>query len=280
MTTLDTLSLPSATTTATREADGFSRVPVPSEAGAEEILAALADLPESSPAREALRSRIVQMHAPRVRRLADHYRNRGEPVDDLRQVAMLGLMKAIRGFDPDYGRPFVSYMLPMVTGELKRYFRDNTWAVRVPRVHQQRRSELNRTTMELTQRLGRSPKVREIADALELDVDATLELMDASAAYSALSLDAPQGEAEEEISLGDTIGERDGDLENVVDREALKHALTVLPARDRRMLLLRFFGNKTQSEIAATVGVSQMQVSRVLSKTLRRLREELAGGED
>ncbi|GAB3213835.1 RNA polymerase sigma-B factor [Marinactinospora thermotolerans DSM 45154] len=244
----------------------------------EELLRQRAAHPHDPILREEINERLVQLHTPMVRRLADHYRDRGEPRDDLRQVAMMGLMKAIRGFDPDYGRPFISYLLPMVTGELKRHFRDSTWAIRVPRRHQEKRSELNRFTREFTQSHGRSPTVPEIAEGLGLDVDAALELIDASAAYSALSLDAPHGgDAGEDdgASLGESIGTDDADLENVVDREALKAALERIEPRERRVLLLRFFGNKTQAEIAGLIGVSQMQVSRLLAKTLRRLREEM-----
>ncbi|MGI5118346.1 SigB/SigF/SigG family RNA polymerase sigma factor [Marinactinospora thermotolerans] len=245
------------------------------EASAEDLLATLAELPPGDPAREVIRARIVEMHAHIVRREAGRYRQRGEPMEDLVQVAMVGLLKAIRGFDPNYGKRFVSYLLPMVTGELKRHFRDSTWAIRVPRRHQERRSELNRVVAELTQRAGRTPSLTEIAAALDLDVADTMELIDAAAAYSALSLDAPFGEAGADTTLGDTIGDTDTDLEGVVDRHALYAAITHLPPRDRRVLLLRFFGNKTQSEIAGVMGISQMQVSRVLSATLQRLRSTM-----
>jgi RNA polymerase sigma-B factor len=238
-------------------------------------LAALADHQDDEETSARIRDELVRLYMPLVRREARRYRNRGEPMDDLYQVGMLGLMKAIKGFDPSYGKPFVAYLLPMVTGELKRHFRDTTWAVRVPRVHQERRSELNRVIAEFTQKHGRTPTTREIADALEMDLESAIELIDASSAYSALSLDTPFGDTEDESALGDTLGVADGDLETVVDKTSLKDALDRLPERERRVILLRFFGNKTQSEIAADVGLSQMHVSRLLSQTLRQLRREL-----
>ncbi|TDQ53300.1 RNA polymerase sigma factor SigF [Actinorugispora endophytica] len=257
---------------------GDNRPPARQPAGtgqAEKLLAALAANRKNEEARERIRGELVELYTPLVRREARRYRNRGEPMDDLYQVGMLGLMKAIRGFDPSYGKPFVAYLLPMVTGELKRHFRDTTWAVRVPRVHQEKRGELNRVIAEFTQRHGRTPTTKELAKAMDMEVEAMIELIDASSAYSALSLDMPFGEADDESALGDTLGGVDGDLENVVDRESLKDALDRLPERERRVVLLRFFGNKTQSEIAAAVGLSQMHVSRLLSQTLRQLRREL-----
>ncbi|MGI5122401.1 SigB/SigF/SigG family RNA polymerase sigma factor [Marinactinospora thermotolerans] len=257
--------------------DGASCPPLPRDADAEHLLRLLPGLPPSSPVRDEVRRRIARMYAGRVQRLADRYRNRGEPTEDLRQVAMVGLMKAIDGFDPDYGRPFPSYLVPVVSGELKRHFRDNTWAVRVPRRHQERRNELNRVVLERTQALGRSPTISEIAAAMDLDLDGAVELINASSAYSALSLDAPckSAEEDEDTSLGETLGGLDRALENVVDREALKVALRRVPPRERRVLYLRFFADHTQTEIAAMIGVSQMQVSRLLARTLRTLREEL-----
>ena len=257
---------------------GVVRPPAPQSrptGQAERLLAALADHQDDEETSARIRDELVRLYMPLVRREARRYRNRGEPMDDLYQVGMLGLMKAIKGFDPSYGKPFVAYLLPMVTGELKRHFRDTTWAVRVPRVHQERRSELNRVIAEFTQKHGRTPTTREIADALEMDLESAIELIDASSAYSALSLDTPFGDTEDESALGDTLGVADGDLETVVAKTSLKDALDRLPERERRVILLRFFGNKTQSEIAADVGLSQMHVSRLLSQTLRQLRREL-----
>lgn len=248
---------------------------------AEHLLTRLQDLPEESEAAASIREQVARAYAPVVRREAARYRNRGEPYEDLQQVASLGLMKAIAGFDPGYGKPFVSYLLPMVTGELKRYFRDNTWAVRVPRKHQEMRSELNRVTLELSQRLGRDPRTSEIAEAMGLNQAEASELMQTSRAYSALSLDRPQQDEEgQDTTMADALGSFDRELEGVADRVALKEAIARLPQRERRILLLRFFGNKTQSDIASIVGLSQMHVSRLLNGTLSRLRADLLGEQE
>ncbi|TQN31769.1 RNA polymerase sigma-37 (RpsB/SigB) subunit [Haloactinospora alba] len=228
-----------------------------------------------TPHRTRIYQELVELHVPVVRRIARQYRHRGEPEEDLKQVAMVGLIQAIRNFDPDYGKEFISYALPMMTGEVKRHFRDRTWTVRVPRKHQEKRSELNRVTASFSQEYGRSPTVSEIAARLELSTEQTLELIDAASAYSALSLDVPYGSDEEDKTLGDTLGEYDSELENVTDRATLRSALAELPPRDRRILLLRFAGNKTQAQIAERVGLSQMHVSRTLSATLAELRKKL-----
>ncbi|QBI54502.1 SigB/SigF/SigG family RNA polymerase sigma factor [Streptomonospora litoralis] len=231
---------------------------------------------ETGPAEhEEIYRNLVDLHAPVVRRIARRYRNRGEPEEDLRQVVTVGLVQAIRDFKPDYGKEFISYALPMMTGEVKRHFRDRTWAIRVPRKYQEKRPELNRVTSSFAQEHGRSPTVAEIAERLEMSVDDTLELIDASSAYSALSLDVPYGAEEEDKTLGDTLGEEDHELENAADRASLRPALATLSPRDRRIVLLRFAGNKTQAEIAQIVGLSQMHVSRTLSASLAKLRKQL-----
>ncbi|MFC7331156.1 RNA polymerase sigma factor SigF [Marinactinospora rubrisoli] len=240
-----------------------------------ELLAELAGIDPGDPRRERIYHRLTELHLPVVRRIARQYRNRGEPEEDLRQVATVGLVQAIRDFNPDYGKEFISYALPMMTGEVKRHFRDRTWAIRVPRKYQEKRSELNRVTAEFAQEHGRSPTVAETAKLLEMTEEETVELIDASAAYSTLSLNVPYGADEEEKTLGDTLGEDDSDLESVVDRTALRPALAGLPPRERRILLLRFAGNKTQAQIAELVGLSQMHVSRTLGATLAKLRTQL-----
>ncbi|MGI5119781.1 SigB/SigF/SigG family RNA polymerase sigma factor [Marinactinospora thermotolerans] len=226
--------------------------------------------------RAVLRERIVEHHIGLAKSIASRYAHRGEPMEDLEQAALLGLVKAINGFDPDLGHDFVAYAVPMMTGEVKRHFRDKTWAVRVPRRHQERRTELNAAVRRLTQEHGRSPTMRELAEEMRLPLDDLSDLMEAASAYSALSLDSPAGENEDGgINLGDTIGGDDPTLESVVDREALPALLSALPERERRIVLLRFFGNKTQSEIAREVGISQMHVSRLLAGALARLRRAL-----
>ncbi|PSL00139.1 RNA polymerase sigma-B factor [Murinocardiopsis flavida] len=242
----------------------------------EELLHNYAALPEGHPRRSVLQDSIVAEFAPWVARQARRYGNRGEPLDDLRQAGMVGLVKAVQGFRPSMERPFVSYATPMVVGEIKRHFRDRTWAVHVPRRLQEKRSELNRFTVEFTQRTGRAPTTTEIAESLHVDEAEAGEVVTAAAAYSTASLDMPVGDADGgDISLGDTMGQDDAEVEGVVDREALKAAMHSLEPRDLRIVLLRFFGNKTQSEIAESVGISQMHVSRLISRALRRLRREM-----
>ncbi|MFC4561866.1 SigB/SigF/SigG family RNA polymerase sigma factor [Nocardiopsis mangrovi] len=244
-------------------------------ASTRELFDELARTEKGDPRHEEIYRALVDLHSPVIRRIARRYRNRGEPEEDLRQVVTVGLVQAIRDFDPDYGKEFISYALPMMTGEVKRHFRDRTWAIRVPRKHQEKRPELNRVTSTFAQEHGRSPTVAEIAELLEMTVDETLELIDASAAYSALSLDVPFGADEEEKTLGDTLGEEDHALESVADRASLRPALATLSARDRKIVLLRFAGNKTQAQIAEIVGLSQMHVSRTLAASLAKLRAQL-----
>jgi RNA polymerase sigma-B factor len=241
----------------------------------EGLLRRLRSLPPEDPRRADIEAELVELHKPVLHQIARRYSLRGEPTEDLLQTAMVGLMKAIHGFDVTRGKPFMSYLLPVATGEVKRHFRDNTWALRVPRRHQENRSALNRFTVEFSQRHGRSPTVDEIAQELDMPSEEVLELIAASSAYSALSLDAPYGEGEDAAPLADSLGSPDAMLEHVVDHECLKSAITGLSDRERTILLLRFFHEKTQTDIARHLGCSQMHVSRLLSRTLTRLRESI-----
>ncbi|SNT60194.1 RNA polymerase sigma-B factor [Streptosporangium subroseum] len=242
---------------------------------AEDLLAEMV-LPEVSEYRaERLRERIVEMHRPLAMEIARRYRYRGEPLEDLLQAAYVGLMKAINGFDPTLGHAFRGYAVVTMTGEVKRHFRDRTWAIRVPRVYQERRAELNRLVADLSQDLGRAPTVAELAVKMNITEEDVLLTLDASAAYSALSLDAPMGADDDAGALGDVIPDEDDALDVLVDREAVKPLIDKLPTREKNILLLRFFGNLTQAEIAAEFGISQMHVSRILRKVLDQLREEL-----
>jgi RNA polymerase sigma-B factor len=240
----------------------------------EELLGRLRDMPADDPLYERLRGQIVARHMGLARRIARHYANRGEPLEDLEQAALVGLVKAINGFDPLLGRDFLAYARPTMTGEVKRHFRDLTWAVRVPRKVQEGRIELSQATSALSQRLGRQPAIQELAAELRISMDELAELMAASAAYSALSLNVPDG-PDENRSLADTLGAVDDALDAVIERESLHPLLDALPPRELRLLLLRFFGNLTQAQIAAEIGVSQMQVSRLLSATLAQLRASM-----
>ncbi|WP_214317387.1 SigB/SigF/SigG family RNA polymerase sigma factor [Nonomuraea sediminis] len=247
------------------------------EMTAEDLLAEINAEHTSEDQMERLRERIVELHRPLAVEIARRYRYRGEPMEDLLQAAYVGLMKAVNGFDASLGHAFRGYAVVTMTGEVKRHFRDRTWAIRVPRLFQERRSELNRLVGDLSQDLGRSPTVAELAARMNISEEDVLLTLDASAAYSTLSLDAPLGSTDDATSLGDVIPEDDDTLTTMVDSESVKPLIDALPQREKRILLLRFFGNLTQAEIAAEFGISQMHVSRILRKVLDHLRGELVG---
>lgn len=248
---------------------------------AEELLVAMVEPDISDERRMRLRERLVEMHQWLVSEVTRRYRNRGEPLEDLRQAAYVGLVKAINGFDAGLGHDFRGYAAVTVTGEVKRHFRDRTWAIRVPRVYQERRSELNRITGELTHLLGRSPTVAELAAKMNLSEEDVLLAMDASSAYSTLSLDAPVGTDDgDSACLGDFIPAFDQALDTLVDAQAVKPLIDALPEREKNILLLRFYGNLTQAEIAAEFGISQMHVSRILRAVLTQLRQALLTSTD
>ncbi|MEV5318376.1 RNA polymerase sigma factor SigF [Streptomyces sp. NPDC052687] len=242
--------------------------------GARALFIELRSLPQGSPEYAELRNRLVRMHLPLVEHLARRFRNRGEPLDDLTQVATIGLIKSVDRFDPDRGVEFSTYATPTVVGEIKRHFRDKGWAVRVPRRLQELRLSLTTATAELSQLHGRSPTVHELAEKLAISEEEVLEGLESANAYSTLSLDVPDTD-DESPAVADTLGAEDEALEGVEYRESLKPLLEDLPPREKRILLLRFFGNMTQSQIAQEVGISQMHVSRLLARTLAQLREKL-----
>jgi RNA polymerase sigma-B factor len=221
-----------------------------------------------------LRNQLVRMHIPLVEHLARRFRNRGEPLDDLTQVATIGLIKSVDRFDPERGVEFSTYATPTIVGEIKRHFRDKGWAVRVPRRLQELRLSLTTATSELSQRHGRSPTVHELAEHLGISEEEVLEGLESANAYSTLSLDVPDTD-DESPAVADTLGAEDDALEGVEYRESLKPLLAQLPQREQRILVLRFFRNMTQSQIASEVGISQMHVSRLLARTLAQLREKL-----
>ncbi|MFF4369902.1 RNA polymerase sigma factor SigF [Streptomyces sp. NPDC001594] len=242
--------------------------------GARALFFELRELPDGSAERAELRNRLVRMHLPLVEHLARRFRNRGEPLDDLTQVATIGLIKSVDRFDPDRGVEFSTYATPTVVGEIKRHFRDKGWAVRVPRRLQELRLSLTTATAELSQQHGRSPTVHELAERLGISEEEVLEGLESANAYSTLSLDVPDTD-DESPAVADTLGSEDEALEGVEYRESLKPLLEGLPPREKRILLLRFFGNMTQSQIAQEVGISQMHVSRLLARTLAQLRDKL-----
>jgi RNA polymerase sigma-B factor len=202
--------------------------------------------------------------------LARRFVGRGEPLDDLIQVANLGLLNAIDRFDPERGVLFATYAAATIVGELKRHFRDKGWAIRVPRRLQEIALRLNAAVPELTQQLGRAPTIRELSKNLEASDEEIVEALDAVHAYSTTSLEAPTSEGG--LTPLDALGGEDPTLAIVDEWAAIAPAVVELPERERRVLYLRFFEGKTQSEIAAEIGVSQMHVSRLLTQTIDRLR--------
>jgi RNA polymerase sigma-B factor len=240
-----------------------------------ELLLALSKLPEDDPTRGAIRDELVQGHLPLVEYLARRFAGRGEPLDDLVQVATIGLIKAVDRFDPERGVEFSTYATPTIAGEIKRHFRDKGWAVRVPRRLQELKLALTRASADLTQQLGRAPTVAELATQLNLSEEEILEGLESAHAYSTVSLDAPDSDDDDGPAVADSLGMVDDALEGVEYRESLKPLLEALPAREKRILVLRFFSGMTQSQIAAELGISQMHVSRLLARTLAQLREGL-----
>jgi len=263
---------PARTAAPTRSGSGKE-----TDAAARVLLTRLADLPADSADRPRVRGRVIEMYVPLAEYLARRFRNRGEQLDDLIQVANLGLIKSVDGYDLSRGAAFTSYAIPMIVGELKRHFRDKGWDVRVPRRLQELRLEITKASGDLAQQLGRSPTVADLAEHLGVSEEDVIEGLDSAHAYRALSLHAPVAGDEASTELIDLLGEIDRDLENVEDREALRPLIARLPAREQKIIAMRFFGNMTQSQIAGELGISQMHVSRLLSHALGILREGLLG---
>ncbi|MEU3028561.1 SigB/SigF/SigG family RNA polymerase sigma factor [Streptomyces incarnatus] len=241
-----------------------------------ELFTRLADL-EEGPERDAVRDELVNAWLPMAHRIAGRFRDRGESVEDLRQVAALGLVKAVDRYDPSRGA-FESYAVPTITGEVKRHFRDRMWALRVPRRVQELRNRVRVARRELTQNPG-SPEPTNAAIAAhtgltEEEVAAGLEALES---FSTLSLDAELASGDDGYSLADTLGATDTSYDVVVDREAAKEGLRRLPERERAILYMRFFEDMTQSRIADQLGISQMHVSRLISRSCARVRDEAVG---
>jgi RNA polymerase sigma-B factor len=229
---------------------------------------------------QRVRDRLVASHLPLAEYLARRFSNRGEPLDDLIQVASLALLKAVERFDPDRGLEFSTFATPTIVGELKRHFRDKGWAVRVPRRVQELHLQLSSVVASLAQELGRSPTIPEIAREAGASEEEVLEAMEAGRAYRLSSIDAPRpGDAEEDgTGLAGRLGEDDLGIRHVELRLELSPLLSSLPERERTILHLRFFEGLTQSEIAAQLGISQVHVSRLLSRSLQQLREQGTAG--
>lgn len=222
------------------------------------------------------REKLVMSHLNLVRFLANKFKNRGEPLDDLMQVGYLGLLKAIDRFDPSRGLEFTTFATPTILGEIKRHFRDKGWSVRVPRRLQELSAKVNQATDLLTTQLQRSPTIAKIAEYLDATVDEVLEAMESSSAYSSVSLEAPAGpDAEDTPSIIDRYATEDSDLALTDDRLVIEEALEGFSPREREVIELRFIKGMTQIEIAEQLGISQVQVSRLLRRTLKKIQDKI-----
>jgi len=237
------------------------------------ILVSMKSMDPDDPTRQELRRGIITRCLPLAEHIARRFDQRGEPFDDLVQVASLGLVNAVDRFDVDRGSDFLAFAVPTIMGEVRRHFRDAGWVVRVPRHLKELHLDLNKASSTLSQRLGRSPTTHEMAVEWRVGDEDVVQGLQAANGYQALSVDAGAGGTETGQTLADVMGETDSALAGVEDHEVLRVLLEELPERERTVLLLRFFGNQTQSQIADRIGVSQMHVSRILSDTLAKLRD-------
>jgi RNA polymerase sigma-B factor len=242
---------------------------------AEALLEELKALADEDPRREEVRSELVRMHLPIAYGIARRYGQYGEPMEDVRQAAMLGLVKAMNRFDASRGKRFLAYAGPTMAGEVKRHFRDRTWLLRMPRRLQELRLAMRDAQRDFVREHNRSPRVEEVAAILEISEEEVVEVIGASDAYHPMSLDIPVGDEDDADTLGELIGDEDTAIEDMVDQVAVRPLLTNLPEREKTILLHRFYGNKTQTEIAELMGISQMHISRLITRALAKLRGEL-----
>jgi RNA polymerase sigma-B factor len=224
--------------------------------------------------RQQMLDDVVVSQLGLARSIAMRYRDRGEPIEDLVQVANMALVMAVQRYQPDHGVSFAAFAVPTITGELRRYFRDRGWDVRPPRRIQELRGHVQSASQDLAQELGRAPTTVEVAARLNVDVREVLETLTATEGYHSLSLDSPAPDGAGTATLADVVGGPDSTLDYVIDIEAVRPLLARLSKRDRHIVALRFFRGCTQQEIADEIGVTQMQVSRLLTQALTRLRAE------
>ena len=239
--------------------------------GTDALFTQLAELPADDTRREAIRDELVRAHLPVARNLARKFRSRDESMDDLNQIATVGLINAVDRFDPAHGSDFLAFAVPTISGELRHYFRDNSWSVRVPRRLKELNASIAAAREELTVQLARAPRPSEIAERLGIDTEEVFEGLRAGQGRYGASLDNLL-----ENSAHSAFGAPDANLDQAELREALRPLLETLPERERKIVALRFGYGLSQSDIARRVGVSQMQVSRLLTGTLKKLRQELS----
>jgi RNA polymerase sigma-B factor len=240
-----------------------------------ELLTTIQSLPHGDRTRDSACEVLVTRYRPLVRSCVLRYKNSTEPHEELMQVGYVGLLKAINNFDPGVGASLVGYAQPCVSGEIKRHFRDKRWQVHVKRSLQELRLELRNAAADLTNELGRIPSDGELAQHLNITADDVRAARQADLAYQAASLDSPVTTQDGSASLSDLLGDEDPQLEHVIDMQAVWAHWSELPDREQQMLLMRFYGNMTQAEIGAQLGISQMHVSRLLAEALSYLREHL-----
>ena len=224
---------------------------------------------------EDARNELVMSHLNLVRFLASKFKNRGEPLDDLVQVGTIGLIKAIDRFDPERGLEFTTYATPTILGEIKRHFRDKGWSVRVPRRLQELSSKVNQATDELTKELQRTPSTEEVASKLGVTVEEALEAMESSSAYSSVPLESGGSDDDDAPAVIDHYASVDQDLAASDDRMVIEDTIKEFSPREQEVIRMRFNDNLTQVEIAKRLGVSQVQVSRLLRRTLKKLQEKV-----
>jgi RNA polymerase sigma-B factor len=257
-----------------RSADFVDRWPAGKDETAHALLRAMAVVDAEAPIRAELRQQVIEDNVAFASRLARRFRDRGEPMDDLSQVALLGLVNAVDGYDAERGSDFIAYATPTIVGEIRRYFRDKGWRVKVPRRLQELRLRVNRAKTELSQTMAATPTPADIAKHLGVETEEVQEAIEAARVYNPISLSTPAG-PDGDVTVADHLGGFDADMEAVENRQSLRPLLAKLPEREQKIIAMRFFGNMTQSQIAAELGISQMHVSRLLSQTLAKLREGL-----
>ena len=245
-----------------------------------DMFARLKGLEVGSMAYRRQREAIIERTLPIADHIARRFKNRGEPLDDLVQAARIGLVNAVNRFDPENGAEFLAFAVPTMMGEVRRHFRDYGWAVKVPRRLKDLQTQLTKARNELSQEMNRAPTASEIAKHLGVDYESIVEATIASSNYSTLSTDLKTGADDDYRSIGDTIGEVDPALDKVVDVITIRPFIKALPEREQTVLTLRFFESMTQTQIAERMGFSQMHVSRLLSKALATLREQVRRADD